>query len=100
MCQRTNLQDEVLSLSSGTSEKYVPQPSRLQIQSDILLGLRRFKNAVRWKEFSRLAKIEANASDKAVDDKAPTTNKYKFESKPKVVKDDISIPLYPKNKNI
>ena len=50
---RTNLSNEVLRLCRGTSDKYVPCPTQSDVQADLLLGLRRFKNSVRWKEFWR-----------------------------------------------
>jgi GIY-YIG catalytic domain len=50
----SSLEDEVQSLVGGTSEKFVPQPSRDDVISDIVNGLRRFKDVVRWKDFHRL----------------------------------------------
>jgi hypothetical protein len=46
-----NLSNEVLRLSSETSEKYVPAPHKGQVLQDLLIGIKRFKNAVRWKWF-------------------------------------------------
>ena len=43
--------EAVLHLVNGTSNKYVPAPSRRLIQADILIGIRQFKDFVRWKEF-------------------------------------------------
>jgi hypothetical protein len=43
--------DEVRRLSSETSEKYVPAPSKGVILQDVLIGLKRFRNAVRLKWF-------------------------------------------------
>jgi len=43
------LSKEVQRLSSETSEKYVPAPSKGQIQQNLLVGLKRFRNSVRWK---------------------------------------------------
>jgi hypothetical protein len=33
-----------------TSEKFIPAPSQDQVLSDLLEGLRRFKETVRWKD--------------------------------------------------
>lgn len=41
------LEDEVQSLVGGTSEKFVPEPSGEDILTDVINGLRRFKDAVR-----------------------------------------------------
>ena len=46
-----NLSNEVLRLSSETSEKYVPAPHKGQVLQDLLIGIKRFKNTVRWKWF-------------------------------------------------
>jgi hypothetical protein len=46
-----NLSNEVLCLSSESSEKYVPEPHKGQVLQDLLIGIKRFKNAVRWKWF-------------------------------------------------
>jgi hypothetical protein len=46
-----NLSNEVLCLSSETSEKYVPAPHKGQVLQDLLIGIKRFKNTVRWKWF-------------------------------------------------
>jgi hypothetical protein len=56
----------------GTSEKYVPEPGKNDILSDdVIIGLQRFSNSCRWKEFWRLKKLEeardSNSSPKSVD---------------------------------
>ena len=43
------ISEEVQNLVSETSEKYVPQPSKSQILADLLVGLKRFRESVRWK---------------------------------------------------
>ena len=53
-----SIMDEVLKALGGTSEKFVPQPTQSEVLSDAIRGLRRFKDAVRWKEFFRLQKQE------------------------------------------
>ena len=50
--------DEVQCLVGETSEKFVPQPSKDEVISDTINGLRRFKDAVRWKEYHRIRKQE------------------------------------------
>jgi hypothetical protein len=66
-----NLHEQVSVLVRETSEKYVPEPSRNDILSDAIIGLRRFSNSCRWKEFWRLKKLEeakeSNSSPKSVD---------------------------------
>ena len=47
------IEDEVQYLVGETSEKYVPQPSGDALILDAVKGLRRFKDAVRWKDFHR-----------------------------------------------
>ena len=48
---KESLEMKALRLSSETSEKYVIAPSRSSIQQDLLIGLKRFKNTCRWREF-------------------------------------------------
>jgi hypothetical protein len=66
-----NLHEKVSELVRGTSEKYVPEPGKNDILSDAIIGLRRFSNSCRWKEFWRLKKIEdarnSNLSPTSVD---------------------------------
>ena len=52
------LMDEVQCLVGETSEKFVPQPSRDDIISDLVKGLRRFRDTVRWKDFHRQQQIQ------------------------------------------
>ena len=52
MYNKMNPQIEAfLNLCNGTLTKYIPAPSLRSIQADLLIGLRQFKNSVRWKEF-------------------------------------------------
>ena len=59
-----NLRQEVERVCSGTSDRFVPEPSQKAVQSDILIAVRRFKNMLWWKEFWRdqkqLTEPEAN----------------------------------------
>jgi len=48
------LEDEVQCLVGGTSEKFVPEPMGEDITTDLINGLRRFKDAVRWKVYFKL----------------------------------------------
>ena len=45
------VEDAVLAITSGTSDNYVPAPNESQVMSDLLIGIKRFKNSVRWKAF-------------------------------------------------
>jgi hypothetical protein len=70
--QDMNLQEQVLVMVRGTSEKYLPEPSKNDILWDAIIGIRRFSNSCRWKEFWRLKKLEeirekSNLSPKLVD---------------------------------
>jgi hypothetical protein len=66
-----NLYEQVLSLIHGTSEKYVPELGKNDILTDAIIGLWRFINYCRWKEFWRLKKLEeareASSSPKSID---------------------------------
>eukprot|EP00957_Ditylum_brightwellii_P210382 15364905-Ditylum_brightwellii.AAC.2 len=49
-----SLQETVQHLCLDTLDHYVFKPSEDQITQDLILGLRKLKNAMRWKEFWRL----------------------------------------------
>ena len=46
-----NLKSEVLHVTSETSDKFVFAPQKDSILADLLIGLKRFRNTVRWKWF-------------------------------------------------
>ena len=46
-----NLKREILHVTNETSEKIVLAPSKEQILADLIIGLKRFRNTVRWKWF-------------------------------------------------
>ena len=45
------VETEVLEITSGTLDNFVPAPTRNQVLSDLLIGLKIFRNSVRWKWF-------------------------------------------------
>ena len=49
-------------VTSETSDEFVPPPNHNKAPSDLFVGLKRFKNQVRWKEFF-LKKKENNNCD-------------------------------------
>jgi hypothetical protein len=51
-----NLHQQVSVLIRGTSENYVPEPGKNDLLLDAIIGLRRFSNSCRWKEFWKLKK--------------------------------------------
>ena len=61
-----NVSKEVQSTTRGISEKNIPLPNRDSLLSDLLIGLKRFRNVVRWKEFflKNLAEKENNKHSK------------------------------------
>ena len=46
-----DIESEVLAITSVTSEKFVAAPNKTNVISDLLIGLKRFRNATRWKAF-------------------------------------------------
>ena len=46
-----DIQSEVQSITSETSEKFVAEPSKADALSDLIIGLKRYKNTIRWKEY-------------------------------------------------
>ena len=46
-----DIEREVLKVTSGISEKFVAEPNRASAFCDLIIGLKRYKNAIRWKDF-------------------------------------------------
>ena len=46
-----DVESAVIGITSVTSEKYVAAPNEETVLGDLLIGLKRFRNAVRWKAF-------------------------------------------------
>ena len=46
-----DIESEVLSITDVTSEKFVPGPSKDVVLGDLIIVLKRFRNAIRWKAF-------------------------------------------------
>ena len=67
-----HIQREVLHVTSETLDKYLLAPNRNQILSDLLIGLKRFRNAVRWKYFF----VEKKRVDKELKDSLLSQNTY------------------------
>ena len=51
---RAEVERVVLGVTTETSDKFVPAPKKDEILADLLIGLKRFSNTVRWKEFFQL----------------------------------------------
>ena len=64
-----------------TSEKFVTTPNRTNVLSDLLIGLKRFRNAIRWKAFFQERADEENNKTIKVkeiaEDKSTSTSKSK-----------------------
>ena len=54
--------EEVLHLVNGTSNNYVPAPSHSLIQAYLLIGIRKCKNYILWKELGK-KKEEGSGTD-------------------------------------
>ena len=78
-------EEEVQNIIREASEKYITPPSSNQILSDLLIGLKRFRNSVRWKEAAHIRKLEAKKdklSPKSV------INSFNFDE----TEDEIEVP--------
>jgi len=61
----TALGDEAQCLVGGTSEKFVPEPTGENILADVINGLHRFKDAVRWKAFHKCLQEEKDKENQS-----------------------------------
>ena len=51
MLSTEDLLTEVQRICNGTSDKFVPTPTVESITENVLVGLKKFVNRVRWKDF-------------------------------------------------
>ena len=58
------LEDEVRGIVGETSEMFVPNPSREEVITDAINGLRRFKDNLRWKEYFKLQESKKRRGEK------------------------------------
>ena len=70
-----DLESEVWWITSETSEKYVLATKYNDILSDLFIGIRRFRNSVRWKEFFMINKDE-NSIDEPNDESLDYDDNY------------------------
>eukprot|EP00957_Ditylum_brightwellii_P008958 678016-Ditylum_brightwellii.AAC.1 len=59
-----SIQEMVQRLCLDTLDHYVFEASEDQITEDVILGLRRLMDAVRWKEFWRLRALKSKTMGK------------------------------------
>ena len=86
---------QVQSQCGETSDKFIPEPTKDQITEDLLLGLKRFKNAARWKEFWRNQKIRQLEQENQQCDQ--NDSKLESTSKMKVTHAGLGTGLKPEN---
>ena len=81
-----SIKEEVQHITRETSEKYIAQPSRRQVLADLLIGLKRFRNVVRWKEFFLLEKVKKLKAQNL--SPTSTINDFNFDEEEKIVEDE------------
>ena len=59
------LEIEVQSIVGETSEMFVPNPSREEVITDAIKGLRRFKDNLRWKEYFKIKQQESKREEES-----------------------------------
>jgi len=96
------LGDEVQCLVGGTSEKFVPEPTGEDILTDVINGLRRFKDAVRWKAFHKYLQEEKDkekqsgthntANNTQEEEEQQQTHNHGLKTNLKPTKTNLSVP--------
>jgi hypothetical protein len=81
------VRDEVQRLNHGVSSKFVPQPTHRQVLGDALVGLGRFKNAVRWRYFW----TERNSQSQSVAPSLTSSDEPSDASSASTVDNDVSV---------
>jgi len=72
----------VQCLVDGTSEKFVPEPMGEDITADPINGLRRFKDAARWKVYFKLLQEEKDKENQNNGNVANNTQEEEQEQQP------------------
>ena len=70
----TSFETAVQRITSGVSDNFVPTPKFSKTLEDLLIGLKRFRNSVRWKWFFMEVKR------KELEQKSPTSTKHTQQS--------------------
>ena len=64
----------VLEITSVTSEKFVAAPNKTTVLGDLLIGLKRFRNVVRWKAFFQEKADEQSNSKSRTEENSTIAN--------------------------
>ena len=94
------LEDEVQCLVGGISEKFVPEPLGEDILTDVIQGIQRFTDAVRWKAYHKAVQeekekatqsgINTTYNNQVMEEKLPTNSGLNTNLKP--TKINLSAP--------
>ena len=74
-----NLRNEVLHVTSETSDKFVYAPQKDSILVDLLIGLKRFRDTVRWKWYIVEEKRKKKEKDTSPLSQNTLSNKFSYE---------------------
>ena len=72
------LKREVLNVTNETSDKFVFAPTKEQILADLIIGLKRFRNTVRWKWFFLEEKRKKNELENSPLSQNALDSKFSF----------------------
>ena len=71
---RVNIEHEVELVTSGTLGKNVPVPNRVTTLSNLIIRLKRYKHAIRWKDnFLRNTIVDNKTGIKEITEKGPNS---------------------------
>ena len=97
-----DIEREVQKVTSGISEKFVSEPSKANALSDLIIGLKRYKNAIRWKEFFLQNNVAKESPESTVTDDSSVespTNTSICSDTSLTSKSSLNTKLKPKNKS-
>ena len=93
-----NIEREVLRVTSGISEKFVTAPTRSSSLSDLLIGLKRYKNSIRWKEYFIINKENSDQQNKNNDNNSKNDAENSTINLSDVSSSSLNTSLKPKNR--
>ena len=88
----------VLEITSVTSEKFVAAPNKTTVLGDLLIGLKRFRNVVRWKAFFQ-EKADEQSNSKGRNEKNSKIANEDNSTTESISKEGLNTNLKAKNKS-
>ena len=87
------LKREVLYVTNETSDKFVLAPTKEHVLSDLIIGLKRFRNTVRWKCFFQEEKRKKNELQNSPLSQTTLNDKFNFSEENDVDDENVNLNI-------